>query len=208
MASVTQAMVLAVKRPWQDPPPGQASHSRCCEIFLRDLAGLEPADRLEGVVHEVQPFHLVSARHHRPRRDDNGRHIQPGRRHQHAGGDLVAVRQQHEAVEPVGHRDALDHVGDQFAAGQAVMHPLVAHGHAVADAGDREEPRDAAAGKDAVFDGPFQPPHVGVAGNQVRETRHEADERLVDLIGREVAGGHHEGPRRHALQRFAEPVVR
>src|SRR5690606_38504503 len=54
--------------------------------------------------------------------DDDGRDVQPGSGHQAAGGDLVAVGQQHEGVELVALGHGLDGVGDELTGGERVPH--------------------------------------------------------------------------------------
>ena len=75
----------------------------------------------------------------------------------------------------------LHHVRDQFARRQRIMHAQVAHGNAVADAGQAEEQRPAAAGVHALFDEPLQIAHADMAGDQVGKARGNADHGLVEL---------------------------
>ena len=104
----------------------------------------------------------------------------------------------------LGHR--FDHVGDQFAGRQGVVHPLVPHGHAVADAGDAEEEGIAAAGVDPLLDEALQVAHADVAGDQVGEAGGDADEGLVHLaLGN--AGPLEQGPVRGSLQTFLDHIA-
>ena len=64
--------------------------------------------------------------------EKEGGHVQPGRRHQQAGNDLVARAQQHQRIKAVRAHHALHGGGDQVAAGQNVAHALVPLGDAVA----------------------------------------------------------------------------
>ena len=68
---------------------------------------------------------------HGATRDKDDRNVQPHRRHQHAGGDLVAVGDAHHGVCTVGVDHVLDRVGNDLAAGQRIQHAVVAHGDAV-----------------------------------------------------------------------------
>ena len=110
---------------------------------------------------------MIIAGVHRPGGHDNRWNIETACRHDHAGRNFIAVRQQHEAVKLMRLHDGFDHVGNQFARREGVVHPGMSHRDAVADAGDREEERQAAAGADAPFDFAFQCPHPDMAGNQV-----------------------------------------
>src|SRR5699024_3671672 len=68
---------------------------------------------------------------HRPAGDEHGGDVQPQRRVQHPGGDLVAVGDAHQGVRAVRTDHVLHRVGDQVPAGQGVEHAVVAHGDTV-----------------------------------------------------------------------------
>ena len=104
----------------------------------------------------------------------------------------------------LGHR--LDHVGDQFAGRQGVVHPLVPHGHAVADAGDAEEEGIAAAGVDTLLDEALQVAHAHMTGDQVGKAGGHADKRLVHLALRN-AGPFEQGAVRGPLQPFLDHIT-
>ena len=80
-------------------------------------AGLVRADRLEGL---GQRYLLTAemACEHRAAGNQNGRDVQASRRHQHAGNDLVAVRDEHQTVELMRLCQRLNAVRDQLAACQ------------------------------------------------------------------------------------------
>ena len=65
------------------------------------------------------------ARFHRPAGNEHGRNVEAQRRHQHAGGDLVAVGDADHGVGRVRVAHVLDRVGDQLAAGQRIEHAVV-----------------------------------------------------------------------------------
>jgi hypothetical protein len=59
------------------------------------------------------------------------------------------------------------------------MHPFVAHGDAVADAGNAEKEGVTAAGMDPLFDETLQFAHAGMTGDQVGEGGSDTNERAV-----------------------------
>ena len=81
---------------------------RVFQIVQRDLAGL-----------------------HRAARDENHRNVQAHCRHQHTGGDLVAVRNTDHRVGAMGVDHVFHTVGDHFARRQRIKHPVMAHRDAV-----------------------------------------------------------------------------
>jgi len=78
-------------------------------------AGTEAPQGFESIPDKIQLAAAIPAREHRARGHDNGGDVQPGGAHDHAGRDLVAVGQQHEAVEGMGFGHALDDIGDDLA---------------------------------------------------------------------------------------------
>ena len=86
------------------------------------------------------------------------------------------------------------------------MHPLVPHGDAVADAGDAEHERMAAAGVDPFFDRPLQLTHPGVPGDQIGERRSETDEwALQGLFG--YAGPFEQGTMRGTFEALGDGIA-
>ncbi len=110
---------------------------RIAELIHRHRPDLGLAYVFEDV-DQVDLLPLELAGQHGAAADHDGRDVEARRSHEHPGDDLVAVGDEDEAVERVGHRHRLDGVGDQFAGAQRVLHPLVAHDDPVADP-DREE---------------------------------------------------------------------
>ena len=102
-----------------------------------DLGDLRVAARLVGPHHhgvdQVDAAALKFSGLHRPARDEDRRDVEPHGGHQHAGGDLVAVRNADQRVDLVGGGHVLDAVGDDLARRQRVEHAVVAHGDAVVD---------------------------------------------------------------------------
>src|SRR5439155_10477042 len=119
-------------------------------------------------------------------------------RHEHAGHDLVAVGDADHAVEAVGVDHRLDAVGDQFAAGQRVLHADVAHGNAVVHADGVEQKRHGAGLADALLDVLADGLQMDVAGDDVYVAVADGDKRLVEVAVRgDLAGG----PQQAAVRR-------
>src|SRR5690606_25070726 len=103
-------------------------------LVFRD--GLVGAGAVGGDHHGVDQVQAMGgqpglAGFHRATGDEHHRNVQAQGRHQHAGGDLVAVGDAHQRVGAVSVDHVLHGVGDDFAAGQRVQHAIVAHGDAV-----------------------------------------------------------------------------
>src|SRR5690606_18708224 len=83
-------------------------------------------DQVELVVRQLRLAGL-----HRAAGDEYHGNVEPHRRHQHPGGDLVAVGNAHQGVGAVGVDHVLHRVGDDVPGGQRVEHAVVTHGDAV-----------------------------------------------------------------------------
>jgi hypothetical protein len=168
-----------------------------------DAAGLVGADALEDG-DEVALFGggaqvrgqvaggigLCDAGGHRSARDEDGGDVDAQGAHEHAGDDLVAIRDADHAVEAVGAQDGLDAVGDELARRQGELHAGVAHGDAVIDADGVEHEGDAAGLADEALDELADLVEVRVAGDAVDVAVGDGDERLVEIgLGFDHAGG-------------------
>ena len=122
------------------------------------------------------------AREHGAARNEYGGNIQPHRRHEHAGDDLVAVSHEHQAGKCVRAREDLRAVGDNFAGGERIAHSLVPHGDAVAHADGGNDDGLAARGNDALFYGLGDPVQVHMTGNDLALRRNNADNGLFHLV--------------------------
>ena len=149
-------------------------------VFADD-AGLVAPHRLEHLG-KRNVARALPAREHRPAADDNGRDIQPGRGHQHAGHDLVAVRHQYQAIKPVGARHRLHAVADQLTAGQGILHTDMAHGDSVAHTDGRYQDRSTARHAHARLDSLGQLVQMSMAGYDLAVRAHNADQRTVDFF--------------------------
>ena len=131
-ASIRQFMLLAVNMPEHEPQDGQAIVFQHLQARLR--RSCRPGKRPTPSKTEIRSTTCAIGRApggHRPAGDENRRDVDPHRRHQHPRDDLVAVGDADHAVEAVGLDHRLHAVGDQFARGQGILHPCMAHGDAV-----------------------------------------------------------------------------
>jgi hypothetical protein len=145
------------------------------------LAGSELAGCLEGLA-DADVMAVEASWQHRAARDDDGRDIEASRCHEHARHDLVAVRDQDEAIEARSHRNGLDRIGDELAARERVLHARVAHGDAVADTDSRELKGRAACCCDAELRSLGDFAQVDVARDDLVEGIADADQRLLEVL--------------------------
>ena len=189
-ASVRQFIELAVNMPEHDPQVGQAerSYSATSASDTAGSAGLHDGvdeirmDDLAVLQLDLAGFHRAAGHEHR-------RDVEAQRRHQHAGRDLVAVRDAHHGVGAMGVDHVLDAVGDELARGQRVEHAVVPHGDAVVDGDGVEFLGDAAGRLDLARDHLPQVLQVHVAGHELGEAVDHGDDGLA-----EVALFHSGGP--------------
>ena len=151
------------------------------QLFGWHLAPFHQAFGLHQVV-VADALAVEAAGVHGPAGDEERRDVQPGGRHQHTGGDLVAVGQQHHGVEGVGGDHDLDRVGDELAAGHGHAHARMSGGQAIADRDGGELERGAAGLGDAELDGLAQGVQVDVAGHELVEGVHHGHQGLVEVL--------------------------
>jgi len=96
----------------------------------------------------------------------------------------------------MGRTHGFDAVGDDFAAGQRVLHAGVAHGDAVADRDGVEFIGDAARFADRVADDFADLFEVAMAGNDIGVGVADSDERFLEILVREPGGPHETAVRR------------
>ena len=125
---------------------------------------------------------------HRAAGNQDGRNVQTSGSHQHAGHDLVAVRDEHQTVQLMRLRQRLYAVRDQLTACQRVLHTDVTHGNAVAYADGRNEHRRTACHANARLNRIRDLIEVDVARNDLGIRRNHADDRLPDLLIGHTAG--------------------
>ena len=170
-----------------------------------DLGDLRVAARLVGPHHhgvdQVDAAALKFSGLHRPARDEDRRDVEPHGGHQHAGGDLVAVRDADQRVDLVGGGHVLDAVGDDLARRQRVEHAVVAHGDAVVDGDGVELRGEAPEGFDALFDILSDFVQVYVPRHELGERIGDADDRPAELFFAHAVGAPEASGSRHPAAR-------
>ena len=146
--------------------------------FLIELSDLHSADSFKdgdqvagGSVGELSGFHRAAG-------SEDGRDVDAHSAHQHAGNDLVAVRNADHGVERMGGRHGFDAVGNEFAAGEREFHARMPHRDAVADCDCIEFEGNAARLADLVADVFPDLVEMTVSGNDRGIGVAYADERL------------------------------
>ena len=148
----------------------------------------------------------VAPRFHRSAGDEDRRDVGARGAHEHAGDDLVAVRDADERVEAVGADHRLDRVGDDLAGGEGEVHPLVPHDDPVVHADRVELERDAARGADRVLDDFAERLEVDVPRDDVHVRVADGDERAVPLAVLHLTRRAEQAPVRRALNTALDRV--
>ena len=165
------------------------------QLLVADLARCVRPDRLEHVLDgDIDPVDLAwqdgaAVEEHR-------RHVDPGEPHRAARDGLVAGHQRDDAVEHVAAAGQFDGVRDNLAADQRSLHPLGAHGDAVAHGDGVELHRRATRGPDALLDLHGQVPQVEVARHRLDPGVGDADDRLGQIFVAEADRFEHRAGRR------------
>ena len=120
--------------------------------------------------------------------NQDGRNVQTSGSHQHAGHDLVAVRDEHQTVQLVRLRQRLYAVRDQLTACQRIFHADVTHGDAVAYADGRNEHRRTACHANTCLNRIRDLIEVDMARDDLGICRNHTDDRLPDLLIGHTAG--------------------
>ena len=142
------------------------------------------ADRLEHVLHGDR-LALEGAGQDRPAIDEDRRHVEAAHRHHHAGQRLVAARDADEAVIAVAPHGELDRIGDHFPRRQRRAHAIVPHRDTVGHRDGAEFARRAAGGRDAFLDRLRLAHQRDIARCRLVPAAGDADEGLMDLLGRQ-----------------------
>ena len=168
--------------PEQEPQVGQALRSMASTLASADRIIGGGDDRVDEIERALLSGEDDLAGLHRSAGDEHRGDVESQRRHQHAGRDLVAIGNAHQRVGAMGVDHIFDAVGDKVARGQGVEHPVVAHGDAVVD-GDRVEfLRDAAGLLDFARDELAKVLQMHMAGDELRETVGDGDDRLAEIL--------------------------
>ena len=175
-------MLLAVNRPEQQPHVGHPARSKASNSAALSLPSCFGRGADEDVDH-VNGFSVGhSAGLHRAAADEDRGNVAAHGAHQHAGYDLVAVRNADHRIEAVGADHRLDRIGDQLAAGQRKLHPLVPHRNAVIDADGVEDERHSSRLAHALLDQLADLVEMNVAGNDIDVAVADGDKRLAKIV--------------------------
>ena len=118
---------------------------------------------------------------HRAARNEYCGDVEPQRGHQHAGRDLVAVRDADQGVSAMRVDHVFDAVGDHFARRQRVKHAVVSHRDAVVDGDGVELLGDAPRRLDLARHQLAKVLEVDVAGDELGEGIGDGDDRLAEI---------------------------
>ncbi len=151
------------------------------QLLFGHAAGLDGADALEDVL-DGDVLVAEPAGHDRAPVKEYGGNVQAGHGHEHAREALVTAGDASEGVVAMGHHHQLRGVGDDLAADQGGLHPLVAHGDAVGDGDGGELAGGAAGALHALLDAVGQAVQVDVAGGGLVPGAAHRDEGLLDVL--------------------------
>ena len=167
--------------PEHEPQVGQAERSITATSASETLASAAATIASMRSTLRVAGRELDLARLHRPAGDEHRRDVEAQRRHQHAGRDLVAVRDADQRVGAMGVGHVFDAVGDDLARRQRIEHAVVAHRDAVVDRDGVELLGDAARRLDLARDQLAEILQVHVAGHELGEGIGDRDDRLAEI---------------------------
>ena len=151
------------------------------QLMKRAIASGELAHRLEDV-DDGDVLVLEAAGQDRAAIDEDAGHVETEHRHHHARERFVAAGEADQRVIAMTADTELDRVGDDFAADERGLHPLMPHRDTVGD-GDRvEAARHAAIGNNALARGVSLEIERGVARRAVVAGAGNCDEGLGDIL--------------------------
>ena len=127
---------------------------------------------------------LEAAREHRPAGTEDGGNVDARCGHEKAGHIFIAVGDHDEPVKLVSDGHSLRGIGDEVARDERILHADVPHCDAVAHGDGGEEHRRAAGRAHTGLDRFRDFVKVHVAGDDLVEGGHHADERAADLLFR------------------------
>ena len=123
--------------------------------------------------------------------DKEGRAVEAGHGHDGAGHVFVASADGDKTVHALAGDDRFDGIGDDFAGNQGILHAFRTHRNAVGDGDGVEDDGLAAGAIGAGFGFAGQLVNVGVAGGDHAPGGGDADEGLLEILGREADGVEH-----------------
>ena len=143
---------------------------------------------------------------HRTAGGKDRRDVEPHCAHEHAGNHFIAVRDADHGVERMCGTHGFDAVGDDFTAGEGVLHAGVSHRDTVTDGDGVEFIGNAAGFPDGVADDFSDFFQVAVTGYNVGVGVADADIGFGN-IGMSDAGCSHQSAVRRTLQSFLHDVT-
>ncbi len=197
-ASVRQFIELAVNMPEQEPQVGQGGALYRRDVLVRHAVvgrSHHGIDQVEGTLRAVGELDLAGF--HRAAGNEDGGDIEPHRRHQHAGGDLVAVGDADHGVGAVRVDHVFDAVGNDLARWQRIEHAVMAHGDAVIHRDGVELLGDAAGRLDLARHQLAEILQVDVARHELGEGIDDGDDRLAEVAILHAGGAPEAARARH-----------
>ena len=123
---------------------------------------------------------------------------------QHAGSDLVAVGDAHQAVDAVRFAHGLHGIRDELARGQRVFHAHVPHGDAIVHRDGVELERDGSRIPDGLLDDFSHRLKMGVPRDEIGVGIGDRDERLPEVV---LLPNGARRPQQGAVRRPGEPQL-
>ena len=163
-----------------------------CHLFRAHFTGTDGAYGFKDR-DEIDFFVLIPgilSRQHGAAADAQGRNIEPGCGHEHARNDLVTVGHQDHGVKGMGRGRDFNGIGNEFPAGQGVVHAGMVHGNAVTYADGGKFHGRAASHADSGFNRLYKGVQVHVTGNQFVGGVGNAHQGTFDLFIRKSHGFH------------------
>ena len=167
------------------------------DVGIADIAVGGGDHGVDQVDRALLALEVDLARFHRAARDEHGRDVEPQRRHQHAGRDLVAVGDADHGVGAMRVDHVFDAVGDDLARWQAVQHAVMAHGDAVIHRDGVELLGDTAGFLDLACDELAEILQVHVAGHELGERIDHGNDRLAKILVLHAGGAPEAAGARH-----------
>ena len=143
---------------------------------------------------QIQILTLIFSGLHGTSGHKYGRDVQTHRRHQHSGGNLVAVGDADHGIGLVGVAHILYAVGNDVAAGQRIQHTVVAHCNTVVNGYGIEFCRIASHLLNLGLDNLSGFVQMGMSGNKLGKTVHNGNDRFAELFTLHSVG-HPQGTR-------------
>ena len=155
------------------------------DLLLRELAdGNHARHFVEACA--VNALAFIIAAVHGAARDQDARDIETRCRDQHTGRDLIAVSDHNERIKLMPLRHGFNGVRDQLTARERIPHTGMPHGNTVAQCDSGELESDATRGRNTDLDLFRDLTEMDVAGVDLVERVHDADQRLLQIFVRQT----------------------